>query len=73
MDTLILSKFLRASPPQRAQWIGSAPQYIQNDGFINLLNMIDINDRKGDTIRNVARLSTAYSGLLENAKKWLNS
>jgi hypothetical protein len=73
MDTLILSKFLRASPAQRAQWIGSAPQYIQNDGFINLLNMMDINDKKGDTIRNVAKLSTAFNGLLENAKKWLNS
>jgi len=73
MDTLILSKFLRASPAQRAQWIGSAPQYIQNDGFINLLNMIDINDKKGDTIRHVARLSAAFTNLLQDAKKWLTS
>jgi hypothetical protein len=73
MDTLILSKFLKASPPQRAQWIGSAPNYIQNSGFINLLNLMDINDKKGDSIRKVARLSTAFTSVLEDAKKWLAS
>jgi len=73
MDTLIISKFLKASPAQRAQWIGTAPKYIQNDGFINLLNGIDINDKKGDTIRRVAKFATAYTSVLEDAKKWLSS
>lgn len=74
MDSLILSKFTNASPQQRAQWIATAPNFIRNDGFINLLNGIDINEKKGGkTIRLVAKFSAAYGTLLEDAKKWLNS
>lgn len=74
MDTLILSKFTNATSQQRAQWIATAPQFIRNDTFINLLNTIDINEKKPwKTIRLVAKFSVAYGTLLEDAKKWLSS
>lgn len=73
MDALILSKFSNATPVKRAQWIATAPNFIRNDGFINLLNGIDINEKKGGkTIRLVAKFAGAYSAHLEDAKKWLH-
>ena len=74
MDALILSKFTNASSQQGAQWIATAPNFIRNDGFINLLNGIDINEKKGGkTIRLVAKFAGAYNAHLEDAKKWVSS
>lgn len=73
MDSLVANGLLRKSGSERAQLIGRARQYIQDDNFINLLNLIDINDRKGDQIRKVCRQFSAFSHLRTQVEAWLRS
>jgi AraC-like DNA-binding protein len=73
MDSLIANALLHKSSGERAQLIGRARQYIQDDNFVNLLNLIDINDRKGDQIRKVCRQFTAFTGIRSQVEAWLRS
>lgn len=73
MDSLVANALLHKSGAERAQLIGRARQYIQDDNFINLLNLIDINDRKGDQIRKVCRQFATFSYLREQVIQWLRS
>jgi len=76
IDSLVLTAFTRASPIERARLIGTARNFITNDGFINLLNNIDINDSKGSQIRNVCiqmRAFISVPGLKEQVVEWLRS
>ena len=45
MDSLVANGLIARSSGERAQLIGRARQYIQDDNFINLLNLIDVNNR----------------------------
>jgi len=61
---------------EKAQLIGRATQFITNTNFINLLNLIDINDRSGKTINNVCKQLVAFNGdrlLCEQVQRWLSS
>lgn len=73
MDSLVANGLIAKSGAERARLIGNARQYIQDDNFINLLNLVDINDRKGDQIRKVCRQFAAFSHLREQVTRWLRS
>ena len=76
IDSLVLTAFTNATPVERARLIGTARNFITDDGFINLLNNIDINDTKGSQIRNVAIQMRAFigvPGLKEQVEEWLRS
>ena len=60
----------------RAELIGRAPEYINNDMFINMLNSIDINEMNPSILRKACSQFAAFNGvpgLLVQVKKWLNS
>jgi AraC-like DNA-binding protein len=73
MDSLVANALLHRSGAERAQLIGRARQYIQDDNFVNLLNLIDINDRKGDQIRKVCRQFAAFGHLRDQVTRWTKS
>lgn len=73
MDALIANAFLKLSGSERAQLIGRARQYIQDDNFVNILNLIDINDKKGHTTRAVCRQFNAFGHLRAQVEEWLRS
>jgi hypothetical protein len=61
---------------EKAQLIGRATQFITNSNFINILNLIDINDRTGKTINNVCNQLAAFNSdqiLAEQVQNWLSS
>jgi hypothetical protein len=61
-----------------ARLIGSAPNYITDTNFINLLNMYELNASK-DTPRKDAMLNSQFGafsgipGMKEQVRKWLSS
>ena len=60
---------------ERAQLIGRATQFITNSNFINMLNLIDINDKTGKNINNVCNQLAAFNGdriLSEQVQNWLS-
>jgi hypothetical protein len=73
MDALIANAFLSKSGSDRAQLIVRARQYIQDDNFVNILNLIDINDKKGQTTRAVCRQFNAFGHLRAQVEEWLRS
>ena len=73
MDSLIANTLLHKSSGERARLIASARQHIKDDNFINLLNLIDINDRKGDQIRKVCRQFNVFVGIRPQVEAWLRS
>jgi hypothetical protein len=73
MDALIANAFLARSGSERAQLIGRARQFIQDDNFVNILNLIDINDKKGHTTRAICRQFAAFSHLRSQVESWINS
>lgn len=76
MDSLVAHGLLSRSPADRAALIGRARNYIDNDQFINMLNLVDINDRKGDATRKLCRQLAVFSavpGLETKIRAWLHS
>ena len=66
---------LRAKPSyEAARLIGSAPQYIKDYNFVNLLNQFDLNNKKNDN--NLIKQLNMFSGvpeLREQISAWLAS
>jgi hypothetical protein len=71
MDALIANAFLNRSSSERAQLIGRARQFIQDDNFVNILNLIDINDTKGHTTRAICRQFNAFGHLRAQVEEWI--
>ncbi len=68
--------FMSRGAWSRAELIGRAPDYIQNDAFINALNTIDINEMNPSILRRKFSIFAAFSsvtGLDAQVRKWLNS
>ena len=66
---------LRNMPSRKAaRLIASAPQYIKNDQFINLLNQFDFNSDKNDA--SLTLQLNAFVGIIgfsEHVRMWLIS
>lgn len=76
MDSLIARGLLSRSPAERSVLIGRARNFVDNDQFINMLNLVDINDRKGDATRRLCRQLAVFSaipGLEAKIRAWLQS
>ena len=76
METRIAQAFMARSPPERAALIGRAPRYIQNADFINLLNGLPINARRGaELVATVSSLRAfaGIPGLADQVAAWLAS
>ena len=74
-DKMDVVRTLRANGVgEAARLIGSAPQYVTDTNFINLLNQYDFNDKKKDAgLNSQLSLFTGVPGLREQVKKWLSS
>ena len=66
---------LRAKPSyEAARLIGSAPQFIKDNNFINLLNQFDLNNKKNDrNLVNQFNMFANIPGLSEQVRVWLAS
>jgi hypothetical protein len=66
---------LRQKPGyEAARLIGSAPQFIKDNNFINLLNQFDVNNKKNDNnLINQFNMFAGVPGLREQVKNWLAS
>ena len=82
MNNQVLSTFLRIRSVERARLIGSVRTFVTNDGFVNAvsgLNINDIdykNDRKPGNIFFVAAQLQAFNevpGLADQVNAWLKS
>ena len=57
MNMQIRTAFIIRTGEQRAQLINSAPNYIKNDVFLNLLQNVDINDAN---VKNSSKVTSIY-------------
>lgn len=76
MNQQVNSVLSAMSGGEKAQLIGRATQFITNANFINLLNLIDINDKSGKTINNVCKQLVAFNGdrlLCQQVQIWLST
>lgn len=66
---------LRGKPSyEAARLIGSAPQFIKDNNFVNLLNQYDLNNKKNDkNLINQFNMFASIPGLKEQVSAWLNS
>ena len=70
-----LVELLRNMPSHKAtRVIASAPQYIKNDRFINILNQFDFNSDKNDASLTLQlNAFVGIVGLSEHVRVWLIS
>jgi hypothetical protein len=76
MDSAILNAMISRGGWARSELICRAPEYIDNDMFINMLNSIDINEMNPAVLRRTCAQFAAFNGvpgLLVKVKQWLNS
>jgi hypothetical protein len=76
MDIIVGQKFLRSSGMDRARLKGTCASYVKNDNFVNIIENIDINDKKGTQISRIcAQLSSFNSQkeLWNQVEEWLRS
>jgi len=62
------------SPGDAMRLIGTAPQYINDTNFINILNQFDFNNKRND-IQIAQQLNAFVSvpGIRERVQEWLSS
>jgi hypothetical protein len=82
MNNEVLYVMRDLSPPMRAALIGRLRKYVQDDTFINLFSLFDVND---DLLRNKSRPTNLYNichllqafngvpGLPAQVRAWLRS
>ena len=76
MESIIASVFIGRSAWSRAELIGRAPEYINDDRFINMLNSLDINEMNPGAVRRSCYQFAAFNGVPElnvQVRRWLNS
>ena len=76
MDVIVGNKFLRSSGADRARLKGNCAQYVKNDAFVNIVENIDINDKKGTQISRTCTQLAAFNSnkaLWEQVEDWLRS
>jgi hypothetical protein len=66
---------LRSSSPGEAmRLINNAPRYINDAGFINILNQFDFNNKRNDSmITQQLNAFVGIPGLREKVQEWLKS
>ena len=82
MNNEVLYVLRDLSPPQRAVLIGRLRNFVQEDAFINLMSLLDVND---DLLKNKSRPTNLYNvcyllsafnsipGLPTQVRAWLRS
>ena len=82
MNNEVLYVLRDLSPPERATLIGRMRKFIDNDMFINLFSLFDVND---DLLKNKSRVTNLYNicntlqafnsvpGLPAQVRVWLRS
>ena len=76
MESIIAAEFMRRGGWSRAELIGRARDYIDNDQFINMLNSLDINEMNPSILRRNCLQFAAFNGvpgLNIQVRRWLNS
>lgn len=76
MDVIVGNKFLRASGVERARLKGNCAQYVKNDVFVNIVENLDINDKKGNQISRTCMQLAAFNSrkeLWSQVEEWLRS
>ena len=76
MDVIVGQKFLRSSGAERARLKGNCAQFIKNDVFVNIIENIDINDKKGNQISRVCMQLAAFNSqkeLWDQLEEWFRS
>ena len=76
MDVVVGQKFLRSTSQQRALLKGRCSQFVKNDNFVNIIENIDINDKKGTQISRVCAQLSAFNSqkeLWNQVEEWLRS
>ncbi len=76
MDVVVGNKFLRASGAERGRLKGNCAQFVKNDSFVNIIENIDINDKKGAQISRVCFQLAAFNSnkeLWNQVEEWLRS
>jgi hypothetical protein len=76
MDVIVGQKFLRSSGAERARLKGNCAQFIKNDVFVNIIETIDINDKKGTQISRVCMQLAAFNSrkeLWDQLEEWFRS
>jgi len=76
MDVVVGNKFLRSSGMERARLKGNCAQYVKNDAFVNIIENIDINDKKGTQISRICVQLGAFNSrkeLWDQVEEWLRS
>ena len=63
MEVRVAQAIMRRSPSDRAALIGCAPKYITDAGFLNLLNGININARRGSELVAVVSSMRAFAAV----------
>ena len=74
MPLAVVSTLRRKSASEAARLIGSAPAFIKDTNFINLLNQYDLNNKKNDAL--LSRQFDAFAGipgLPAQVSAWLSS
>jgi len=62
------------SPGEAMRLITTAPQYINDAGFINILNQFDFNNKRNDgQIAQQLNSFVSVPGLREKVQEWLKS
>ena len=76
MDIIVGQKFLRSSGMERARLKGNCAQFVKNDNFVNIIENIDINDKKGIQISRTCTLLSSFNSqkdLWDQVEEWLRS
>jgi hypothetical protein len=76
MDVIVGNKFLRASGAERARMKGNCARFVKNDNFVNIVENLDINDKKGAQISRTCMQLAAFNSnkeLWNQVDEWLRS
>jgi len=76
MDVVVSQKFLRSSGMERARLKGNCAHFVKNDNFVNIVENIDINDKKGNQISRTCTLLSSFNSqkdLWDQVEEWLRS
>lgn len=76
MDIVVSQKFLRSSGMERARLKGNCAHFVKNDNFVNIIENIDINDKKGTQISRTCTPLSSFNSqkdLWDQVEEWLRS
>jgi hypothetical protein len=76
MDVLVGNKFLRSTGAERARLKGNCARFVKDTNFINIVENIDINDKRGAQISRTCLQLAAFNSQKElwgQVELWLGS